>query len=544
MTHYLLRRLWPPAGFACLLSLSFMPLHAQTADVHGVVQDTEGRQVASVAVTLQCNPAAGSMISLMTRSNLQGSYTFNQVPRLLCRLEASASGLIASAQLDLTQAQAAEVKAPDLVLATPRQATPTTLSPLTSPPPTFQASGIRGLIDPGGYSAPAGAAAASSLLSGMADVRRAGSSPDSAVNALPCAAASSLLQAVRDHPNSVEDKRTLAEFYFAHGQAILALPFLRAAHQTTPSDVTVLLDLARTQIALEQFADARITFAELPSPSMTPQAHVLMAQAAEGLSMFEDAATQYSLAQEHDLSIENIFGQGYELILASRLPAAEKVFADGLTHFPRSVRLLIGKGVIEYLGGSSASSVTTFLSAIAIDPADAQTYPFLAQAYLVSGEHADEVRSALRNHLARSSGDATAYYLLALGLSRPDPKTPLGDNAEIAALLQKAITLDPQLAMAHFRLAILLARQNNNEAAAAEFKQVLQLQPSIAEAHFRLAAIYRKLGQPDAAAREMSLFHNTRPSVEVDASDSAVDLRQFISVMHRSETPAVAAGCN
>ena len=45
----------------------------------------------------------------------------------------------------------------------------------------FEAAGIRGLIDPGGYSAPANAAAASGLISGVADIRRtengAGSHP-------------------------------------------------------------------------------------------------------------------------------------------------------------------------------------------------------------------------------------------------------------------------------------------------------------------------------------------------------------------------------
>ncbi len=67
--------------------------------------------------------------------------------------------------------------------------------------------------------------------------------------------------------------------------------------------------------------------------------------------------------------------------------------------------------------------------------------------------------------------------------------------AEAEAAYRKAITVDPNYALAHFNLGILLSRQSKFSAAAYEFRQTLRTDPNNARAHHCLGLALVEMGQ-------------------------------------------------
>ena len=374
-----------------------------------------------------------------------------------------------------------------------------TAQPVTEAPPRpkFEASGIRGLIDPGGYSAPANAAAASSLLSGMAQVNR-------------------------DAPGNCGPVRPLAE--------------LEAEYKAAPVDAVRLLAYAEGLLRAQQFAMASEVLSYAPTPGVSAASLLqLQARAAEGTGNFAEAARRYAALQQRAPSETNLFAEGYELMLAGRVADAAALFAQSLRSAPQSVALRIGAATAAFLQGHAAETTQTLLQAAESDPADVRPYPFLAA---VSATHSAEygrVTAALQLHLARAPRDAAAHLALANVLLHGPVAAQADVLKQAEKELRQALALDPALADAHVQLGMLLAGRSPNDEAVRELQLAVALDPARREPHYRLALLLRKTGQPAEAAREMQLFQQARAA---DAAGNS-DVRQYLSVMQHAE---VASG--
>jgi hypothetical protein len=111
---------------AFLLMFSWAAIDAETGSLTGMVLDEQGAAIAGAQVTV-----------VSEGSQAAGQY----------RLEVARDGFLPAPPLTVSIASAVTV------------ATPIRLNRQS---PQFEAAGVRGLIDPGGYSAPGNAAAASS----------------------------------------------------------------------------------------------------------------------------------------------------------------------------------------------------------------------------------------------------------------------------------------------------------------------------------------------------------------------------------------------
>ena len=473
---------------ALLLAFIAASALAQT-NLHGTVCDATGAISAGATVTLTCDETPA--LSAQTSAGGDGTYRFAALAPCRYRVSAQRQQLTALPLMFPVTTSTGKEAQLDLTLVAELAS-----GAATPPRPKFAASGIRGLIDPGGYSAPANAAAATGLLTGMAEVNRNSSASSSNCNG-----------------------KVLAE--------------LQNAHEKNPGDAAATLNLAEVLVAQQQFDRARVLVTGLSSERLAAfderRALRLLAHIDEGTGNFAAASLQYHRLASIEPSADNSFAEGYELILAGQPEAAAIVYRKGLGLYPGSPALLIGAGTTEFLGGHTLEAITLFLHAAETDPADPRPYPFLAATSSVAAGEGERVRvlAALEHHLTLAPRDAPAHLALAVVLLHgPQAIQPsIGGRAE--AELRQALGIDPALADAHFQLGTLLARQGADEEAIRELQLAVQLDPERREAHYHSAQALRKVGQTEAAAREMQRFQETRAT---DAADGT-DVRQFLSVM-------------
>jgi tetratricopeptide (TPR) repeat protein len=503
------------APLTLLLAIIMVSTVALAGNVSGVVRDEQGAPIPGAQVTLA--DSLNSQNPLSTTSDAHGAYHFSSVPVGSYHLQASLSGFATGQSASVSVSSASIDVTLDLTLRGAR--------------PQFEAAGVRGLIDPGGYSASSDAAAASGLIKGIADIKRTGN--DAAMPAkmsAPCALEPALKRDVEMNPESAQANRKLGEFYLAHGQEAKALPVLEHARSLNRTDQEVLEQLADAYLRAGQFEAARQLLASSVVQGR-PEMYRLVARADEGTGKFTEASQAYQLAADQDPSEENLFGTGYELILAGLPGDAERAFAAGVKRSPGSIQLFIGLGSAQFLAGRTAESIQTLLRAVDLDPADPRPYPFLSEATTTAHDNTERVHAAFERFLSVAPDNPRASYYLALDMLNAPAADQAAGRSRIEALLKRALILDPGLPDAHFQLGVLYERQQDYQAEAQELEKELSLSPNSKEAHYRLAIAYRQIGRMDLSAREMQRFREVQESSPAQKAGTRVDIEQFISVL-------------
>jgi tetratricopeptide (TPR) repeat protein len=508
---------------ALFLVATLAAIGAQAGSLTGVVRDEQGAPIAGAQVTATSET---SPTPLSTTSDTQGAWHLDSLPAGNYRLQTAHDGFVTSQPAIVSVTAGAQV------------AMPVTLSRPAAARPQFEAAGVRGLIDPGGYSASSNAAAASGLIKGIADIKRTGNDATTPAEMItPCALEPALKRDVEQKPESARANLKLGEFYLAHGQEAKALPILEHARSLDRTDQETLEQLADAYLRAGRF-DAARQLLTLPKVEEKPAIYRLVARADEGTGKFTEASQAYQLAADQDPTEENLFGAGYELILGGLPRDAEQAFAAGLKRSPRSIQLLIGLGSAQFLEDRAAESIETLLRAVDLDPADPRPYPFLSGAASNAHDDAERVRAAFVRFLSVAPENPRASYYLALDMLHEPAADQATNRSRIEALLKHAILLDPGLPDAHFQLAVLYEREKDYQAAAQELEKELSLSPNLKEAHYRLAIAYRQTGRMDLSAKEMQRFREAQERSPAQKGGMGVDIDQFISVLGKPASMA------
>jgi tetratricopeptide (TPR) repeat protein len=512
-----------PAFLAAFATLSAAA--QDTGSLSGVVRDGSGNALGNVSVTI-----AGKQIpaySRQTASDETGAYRFADIAGGDYVVTAAFSGYEPAVSPVIHVPAAPAMATANLVMTRGSAASNT-------PKLQLQASGLHGLIDPGGYSASAGAAAASGVVSGIAAIKRAdGSFEPSDGKLWPCDLEPGLRKAVEEHPEQGATNRRLGQFYVAHEQPSKAVPLLTRALQIDSTDEVASQALATAWLQSGKFDEARTLLVPLAARRNLPELHRHLARADEGLGMFQQAAQQYQEANSEQPSEDNLFGAGYELVLAASLTDALKVFELGQRRYTRSLAMWIGDGAVQILMGHTAAGVQAFLQASDLSPSDSRPYALLASVSGIAKEESELVRVCFKGYVEREPRNAYANYFYGVSLSQED-----GAARNLAeSYLKRAIELDPGLAKAHLALANLESAAKKYDDAVREYEAAVRLEPGLSEAHYRLALAYKRAGRAEPSAREMQIFQ--QDTSEQTASRAGIDVTQFISAF---DTPQEKSG--
>jgi len=525
---------WPTVCFLAVLFFASPSANfsASTGSISGNISDNQGQPLPTVHVTLKrlgSPPATYEMLS-----GSLGEFSFGTLSIGSYAISLQLAGYSFSSPSSLENISLTEAK-PSVHIdlkAAKSDPLPTSGSDASqSSPPKFQAAGVRGLIDAGGYSAAAQGAAASGLLRGMADMQRADSG-SSVSPEFACESEANLRNSVEADPSNAAAKLKLARFYLANDRPADSIPLLESARKTSPENEQMIATLALAYVRDKRFDSAKTLLAPYAFDKTNAQLLVLSAQAEEGLGQFTKASADYQAASQISPDEQNLFGAGYELILAGQPAAASRAFQQSLAKFPNFLELLIGAGAAEYLAGNAAASVDYFLRATQLRPSDPRAYQFLASASATESFKSEQVIDAFRRFadLDPDNPDALYGYALVLRQYRGAGNSP-GEVANRQALLEKAIRRRPDFAAAHLQLGILFSERDDNPSAVTEYQTALRLAPDMNNARYRLALALKRTGQDQRAAEEMQKFQEFRTRSNTPANGSNEDIQQFISVL-------------
>src|ERR1035437_2156483 len=206
--------------FILFVSATLWAAIADSPSLSGIARDGAGKPLVGVRITLTSGENAS--LAYQTTSDSSGEYRFVGLAAGKYSLVAELSGYAPTEPLAIRIVSALNPLTVGLTLER---------SSSSHPRLEFQSAGIRGVIDPGGYSAST-SSAASGLLRGIADMKRTDRRTYKAdAKDWPCVLEPELREAVSEHPEKEEPIRRLGQFYAAHGQPARAIPLLKRALQ-------------------------------------------------------------------------------------------------------------------------------------------------------------------------------------------------------------------------------------------------------------------------------------------------------------------------
>ncbi|WP_263359045.1 tetratricopeptide repeat protein [Acidicapsa ligni] len=160
-------------------------------------------------------------------------------------------------------------------------------------------------------------------------------------------------------------------------------------------------------------------------------------------------------------------------------------------------------GRLDYDAHEYGAAIQHFQQAVNLAPGMARAYDNLGLCYFYLNENSkaiDNYKKAI--DLDRTSEHPSAWPYLNLA----ETLQFLGRVQEAEPNVREAVHLDPQLAVARYRLGSVLEDLGQLEAAVPELLEAAKLDDKYAEPHIALAHIYNKLGRKDAAREETQVY--------------------------------------
>ena len=298
------------------------------------------------------------------------------------------------------------------------------------------------------------------------------------------------------------------------------------------------------QVALEyqakgDFAQAREQVNKVLATSDDAEGHHLLGDLDERLSDPLEAVREYERAARMYPSEQNYFDWGTELLLHKAAQPAVEVFTKGTGLHADSARLLAGLAAALYGVGSYDAAAQRLCQASDLRPADAAPYLFLGQmekTVLVPLPCAEAT-------LARFARDQPAnafanyYYAVSLWKSQRGSESSATSRQE-QALLEKAVTLDPNLAEAYVQLGVLYFARNDFAPAIQAFQQAIKINPRLGDAHYRLSLAYKRSGEDAKAHQEFEAYQLAEKTETAEVERQRSELKQFLVILKNQ--PAVS----
>ena len=330
-------------------------------------------------------------------------------------------------------------------------------------------------------------------------------------------------------PESYDTNHNLGEYYISAGKLPEAIPFLEKAYRLKPDAYDNGYNLALAYIETSKNDLAERVTNELLAKQNTAELHNLLAEIEENKQNFVAAANEYETAAHMDPNESNLFDWASELLLHRTLDAAVDIFQRATERFPKSPRLAIGLGMALYSRGNYDEAVKALLRGADLDPADAQCYYFLSKAYDSSPGQADEVIQRFRSfmNLEPRNGRAPYYYAMSLWKGRRAQDTSV-DFVEIEALLKKSVALDPKFPEAHLQLGNLYSDQKKYDVAIPHYQQAITLNADLADAHYRLGQALVHVGRKEEAQEQLGVYQKLRAEHLAELERQRAEVRQFV----------------
>jgi tetratricopeptide (TPR) repeat protein len=296
--------------------------------------------------------------------------------------------------------------------------------------------------------------------------------------------------------------------------------------------------LATAQANRETEKKLRAALASTHGPSEKAEIYRLLGDLNEQLGDPLEAVREYESAVRLEPSEQNYFNWGTELLLHKAPRPAMEIFTKGTQAHPNSARILAGLGAALYANGSYSEAARRLCEASDLNPADPSPYLFLGRMDKAAPDPLPCAEEKLSRFARKQPANALAnyYYAVALWKSGRDPGNSTR-TAQAAALLDKAISIDPKFAEAYVQLGIISSSLGNHQQAISAYKKAIEADPQSGEAHYRLGLAYKRVGEDVKAGQELQLYKQIDQTETATVDRQRRELRQFMIILKDQPAP-------
>jgi tetratricopeptide (TPR) repeat protein len=513
----------------CLATLCLLvgiPVYSQVhATVSGTVHDSANHPVKDATVALT-TPDGHAIASASTDGT--GLFAFQAVAPGQYHLHATSktSGEGDSVAFSI---RANESRTIGISLSSSR--TTDTSTPDFFDHPSFTVAGVTDTTNLGGHGSDTITRTKESLAKEITGLRTP-TANTSAISASETAA-----REKADHNRSEFDANYSAgSLLLTEGKPREATTYLERARGLRPGDFSNEYALARALTETGNFTEARKLIAQQLAVQDRAQLHNLLGTVEERSGNPLQAEQQYQVAAKLDPNEQNLFDWGAELLLHHAAEPATKVFAEGARRFSASARMLTALGVAWYIRGSYQQAEEILGHASDLDPKQPTAYLFLGHILAAEPSLSEGTSRRLERFLHEFPQDPRANYVAGLSLWKRAQISHDNPSLERAQqLLARATELDPSFSLAYLQRGIVCTELHDIPSAISALQHAVTVNPSLADAHYRLAQLYRRSGNEADATRELALYRQSTASAEAEEERERHEIQQFVIQPHEPE---------
>jgi protein O-GlcNAc transferase len=201
---------------------------------------------------------------------------------------------------------------------------------------------------------------------------------------------------------------------------------------------------------------------------------------------------------------EHYFKLGMVFLKHRTTEPAIYVFESALKARPDVPKIWMGLGLSYYLASRLDQAEKALHQALALDPKYETAYIVLGDLLSQAGK-VDEAVEVFRKAIDVRPDLYLPYYYYGQTSARQGK----GNCETGIQMLQKAISLNPSFAEAHYELGKALLQAGRLDDSLTALKKSLDLKPELAQSHYQLGQLYQKLGNPALALEHFRLFETT-----------------------------------
>lgn len=363
------------------------------------------------------------------------------------------------------------------------------------------------------------------------------SAGSSSASAYPKKSEATLRAAVASAPASFESNHDLGEFYLHDGMYRQAVPLLQAAYRIDQGNVQNEYDLARALEADGEIAQARTHVQNLLAREKSAGCLRLAGEIDEQSGDPLSAVHEFEQAAHLDPSEDNYFSWGSELLLHRAVWQAKEVFSSGVKRYPESTRLLTALGAALFAGALYDEAALRLCDASALDPANSEPYLFMGKIAIAAPSPLPCIEPKLKLFAETQPANPLAHYYYAMALWKEHGRSITPQVVDkVEDLLTRAVAIDPRCSDAYLQLGILHASEHQDAEAIGFYLKAISANPQMSEAHYRLGLAYDRIGERAKAEEELRKHDEIEKAQAEVVERERRAIKQFLIVVQEPPT--------
>lgn len=332
--------------------------------------------------------------------------------------------------------------------------------------------------------------------------------------------------AARLNPLNADTQQSLGRLLMEEHLPAAAAEAFSTSIKLAPQNHDLVLDRAQALIQAGQPAQAATELEAMADVDRSAAAQSLLGDAEEKTGAYQKAAEHYARAAELDPSEQNAWIVGVEFLRHWTFDAAIKEFHAATWKFPKSIRIRLGLGAAYFGASQYAESIPVFADLLNSDPNNPLFAELLGMACTTNAQsHKDQCSALIRYAESHPKNAKASTYAASVLLTNA---TASDHSPEARRLLSNALAVEPRSAEALYQLGLLKQNQGDWTGSVSSLEKAVGLKPDLAPAHYRLALAYWRTGRKQDGQTQMELQKKYAKQQKEDVDHRLKQITTFI----------------